>query len=445
MSRNIPTGRQYLASSVDNQNNYQDLSWIHASVDLIFSSSEYVIGKGEEPYFAEVISIGIDTSSSTDNHSSRGRGGGSGRSGFSLTENSFVSDSGTDPIIAAEIKGVIYYLLDTSQRYNLKGVILQVSTFSDTLKREFECVIDDHAVLDQTLRKLSRRLTYSFQSTNLMSFFQAVCLDSLFETKKVHMVLATDGQPNTGGSSQDIIKFIQQKIPEKMYRNFSMAIIGAGSIQASQGGGRGILGQGGRDSIGNSLFRLSENDKYINYSGLLTILSGGQPQSSSNSECNLNFLLEIMDLIKSSVYLPAFGNYQKLRETTVLYFDNIANYAQICKYKVVLDGGKMVELPDQVQKGLGQLTSVVFFIQLNQTWYLYTRKWQVSVHIDHPEQLDKSKYYIPTTDFDMLGDFYQVRMKSAPIMFNLTEQSCQVSVKIDPTNGFWCCRQIVRV
>lgn len=445
-------------------------TWIDESVNKIFESPDYFIGDGQIPFFAEEVDIGIDTSGSTGNQFSGGRGSRGG--GIDL----YVSKSGTDPIIAAEIKGVIYYLLEMTKVYNLEGVILRIFTFSDTLDRIGVCKLTNNQSLDPIIRNLSKMLIYQFSSTNLLSYLKEV-IEKVTD-KPVHMVLATDGQPNSGGNIDDVLAYIKS-ISDNAYEQLSMAIIGAGSIQSSVGGGRGIICRGSREPVSapppsqlsapppisvsipiesgtrhmsSGSFQLEDESTTCDIKAIQLMLFGKNAVSYiSGSECNIRFLLDMMDLVKNSAYLPSFGDYSKLRETASKYLltFNQPEAEDILNYRVLLDDGKQLDLPPLVNQTLKSNKWVIGFCAPARSWYLYSRKWQAAIEMVDQSLVDINSVYIVTnTDLDLehLDDFYIARLQRTVGPFSVDElekNKLEFKMSVD-YNGYWRCRQLIK-
>lgn len=385
--------------------------WINDSLQ----TTKYTIGHGEEKMWADIIAIGIDTSSSTNNTRSRSRHG----SDF------FQSESGTDPIIVAEIKGVIKYLSRISEKYDVSNTILQIFTFSNETKLSFECMLENNASLELVFSNLISKMSFDFGSTNLMSFLQHVCEDEILLSKKTHIVIATDGQPTVGGTVTEILAYIDC-IPENIYNNLTMALIGAGSIREAPGGGRGILSQGNRST--GSLFDLQDNEESsCKLEDLLSLITDGQ------SECNISFLLAIMNKMKKSVYLPAYGTFAELEETADKYLQAEMYTA---KFYTLLDNGNMVELPPNVQLGLTKYRGVLAFCPANSTWYLYTTQWQVAVIPSQP--LEPKEYEV--NDRVTIQDYVRVVYKRTPYGFMVN--GVNINISRDHV-GFWRCRKVL--
>lgn len=410
--------------------------WIHKSVNKIFEDPDYSIGEGVIPFFADEIDIGIDTSGSTGNQHGCGRGG--GRCGGNEL---YVSESGTDPIIAAEIKGVIYYLLELSKLYNLEGVVLRIYTFSDVLDQVCECQLTSNKSLDQIIRNMSRMLIYRFSGTNLMAYLKKVI--GRITDRPVHMVLATDGQPNIDGNVQDVLDYIKS-ISDQVYQQLSMAIIGAGSIQSADGGGRGIISRGSRGQTSGS-FQLTDESDLLDYSSIQILLFGNQ-STTNYSECNNRFLLDVMNLLRNSSYLPSFGNFSKLRETAVKYLSTFdqPESEDVLNYKVVLDGGKQIDLPPSVNRALKSNKYVIGYCEPAKSWYFYTRHWQVA--IDCQSLYLNRVYIVNKTDLDLehLDDYYVARLQSEVGPFIVHEPDNFTFKVLTDYSGYWRCRQILQ-
>lgn len=408
------------------------VDWINKSVEKMFQN--ITIGNGTLKSFCNIISVLIDTSGSTNNVNSgrciRGRGS---------VDNDFKAESGTDPIIAAEIKGVIHYLYEMSHVYNLKDVVLQIHTFSNDIEFVGELTIDSHENLAKLLQDLPNIMKYSFGGTNLLAGVKKVCEDELILKNNTHIVIASDGHPNVEAGPDQIISYLKG-LPEIVYQNLSVALIGAGSIQLSQGGGFGIRSSGSRST--GAIFVL--NDESFNMPLLCNNLFGSV--SKTITECNIGFLLEIMNIMKSSVYLPAFGDYSKLRETAREYFNDILTYKNNVLYKVVLDTGSPVVLPENIQYGLNNSHAVIGYSPVPKSWYLYTKKWQVALELD-------TNHSAPSVDIIFIPD---IKQKDFIITYDdeyslVLYQQGKISVtcpdhkfftSVD-SNGFWRCRQII--
>ena len=375
MSRSIRSCTNFI-----NETPVNPIEWIEKSVSECWST--LAVKTGDIPFFADVISILIDTSGSTNNVGT-GRGGCRRGQVVNDTIPTYKSESQTDPIIAAEIKGVIHYLYEMMEAYNLVGKIIQFYTFSSDLKFVGEFTVDSHQNFENLLKKLSGMLQYDFGGTNLMVGLQKICEDSLVKTKKTHIIVATDGHPNDGGGPDVITNYLKSLAPD-VYCNLTMALIGAGSIRLAQGGGTGFRSSGDRTSGAQFVFRTNDavttNDVLMfNMKDFCTLLFGG---TSSNSECNIEFLIQIMNIMKSSVYLPAFGDYSELHKTAKEYLtmkdDQEVQTKPKIVFKTVLDTCT-IALPDHINEILLTSGKVVAFNPAVNAWYLYTTKWQMSV------------------------------------------------------------------
>lgn len=400
--------------------------WLIKSVDSMFAGKQST--KGTTPFFADRVSVLIDTSGSTNNTGGR-TGGGRFRNGV------FKSESGTDPIISAEIKGTIHYILEMMSTYDLTNVVFQFYSFSSCVYLAGECVVDTHENLFEFLKKLVCTINYEFRDTNLMAGLNRVCGDELAQYKS-HIVIATDGQPNTGGDTSAILNFLKS-LPEIIYGNITMALIGAGSIQIAQGGGSGFRSTGGRNAT--SKFLISTVPDAMDINQFRTHLFG--PTGGGNSECNINFLVEIMNMMKSSAYLPAFGDYSELVKTAKDYFGNTQDHASLRNYKVVLENGSTL-LPVGVQVALKTNNVVIQYIN-NRGWYMFSKKWQLALVCNTPT-IDITKTYIPETLSFAEGDYLSVAGNDEKVSFAATYETTRVEFSVgQDENGFWRCRQVI--
>lgn len=429
-------------------NNTSANNWIQDSVDQIFKNGTACVGNGLIPFFANEIDVGIDTSGSTFNQHSGGRGG---RSGY---DNSYKSEeSGTDPIIVAEIKGVIYYLLEVSKLYNLEGVTLKIYEFSSGLYESESVKLTDNQSLDPVLRNLSKKLKLESGQTNLMSYLQKVLDDR--EIRKVHMIVATDGRPNIGGNVSDILSYLKS-IPENVYNQLTMTVIGAGSIQSASGGSRGVTCRcetNNGSTTRRTLYQVDDSPSEMDLSSLQLLLFGSKP--NTNSECNIGFLLEMMNLLKKSIYLPAFGDYSKLIEVANKYltsgeisgdmFSGDMFGSSVLNYKVVLDGGNQVDVPSLVNDNLKKYNSVIGYCLPVRSWYLYTRQWQVAIDLTS-QLVNTDQIYTNRTTLNLehYSDYYSARIGREIGPFRTVDrENLEFKILVDG-NGYWRCRQILQ-
>ena len=412
------------------------IEWIDNSIQKIFSPS-FKLNKGDKQSFASIITVLIDVSASTNNlHGSR-----RGSSRFTNSnidnpsDNEFKSESGTDPIIVAEIKGVIYYLCELATNYDLTGTILQIYTFSNILSLSGECEIDDYDSLSLFIQNISKILSYDFGSTNLMDPIKYICEDKMVIGKKTHIVLATDGQPNINGSTQDIIKYLQN-LPTNVYDNLTMAIIGAGSIQLSQGGGKGFRSIGNKHTQNQFAF---DND-FISMDNFCKLLFSSQ--SNSHSECNIRFLIDIMNILQSSCYLPSFGDYSSLKESAIKYLNSTDTFESNLQYKVLLDNS-VINLPQNIQTEIHNHKYIISYNQSASGWYLYNKFWQLS--LSPITEVDINTTY-EISELNHSQDLYYKSYDDIYMNSAEKEINCSDSTKFKVNTGadkLWRCRRII--
>lgn len=107
-------------------------------------------------------------------------------------------------------------------------------------------------------------------------------------------------------------------------------------------------------------------------------------------------------------------------------------------YCVNLNGTK-VPLGKSIQNALYTNPYVIGYVKENNTWYLYTREWQVAIGSDDTDLESTLLYYPNKEDFMDVGyGFTSFRTGSIAI---ITEQGHIFNVLVD-SSDYWRCREI---
>lgn len=288
---------------------------------------DYVDGdKPNAPWSNFVICL--DVSGSTNNMYS-GRGGGRSRrgSGYCLgPDNEPVSK--TPPIIVAEMKGIAITLALLANSFNVEANC-DLICFSTELTHS-NVRFDTSAAMHEYARNFQHHVTTEFGSTATKP-----ALEYAFADKRVQdtlLIIATDGQPTTGGTEKDILDFM-----DAIKRQFVVAearldlvVIGAGSIMETHGETSTMCTRTvGRSVRGNTY--------------------------ASGAECNLAFLHDLKQASTDvGVYLPACGEYEILIETMKRMIAEVVTGVQNIRWIVQLDGSCSY-LPDSVNQKLAKI------------------------------------------------------------------------------------------
>lgn len=268
------------------------------SINLVFENKHYM--KGTKKFFANSVFVLIDISKSTNN-----------------------IDNVNEPILCAEIKGTIYYILEMMEFYDLTNVLFQFYTFSDDVDFVCEYKVDTHEKLFNILKQLVYMIKYKFGNTNLISGLKKICNNKSILNKS-HIIIATDGQLNDKNNITTITNYIS-KLPDHIYKNITIAFIGAGNVEIDKNTYTGFRSFGGKNIGSTYIF-----PTYINPNNFKTHIMNApiieHDVETINSACNIGFFVKIMDILKSSVYLPAIDDYAKLVKTAKNYFDAMLDY-----------------------------------------------------------------------------------------------------------------------
>ena len=178
----------------------------------------------------------IDCSGSTDN--SRGGGRGTSRGGMDnqTTLSSPTEQPKTKIIAIAELEGVGTTIAELANKYNMTGTIIYLYSFGSSV---FNCILPNSQYKVTTnenlqielLNILDTLIVYEGGGTALLPALQKVF--SMCKQQSM-LVIATDGQPNTGGSVEEVCTYMKQELQKDNCPITCVIAIGAGSIQENQ-------------------------------------------------------------------------------------------------------------------------------------------------------------------------------------------------------------------
>lgn len=162
----------------------------------------------------------------------------------------YASPTGTDPIIAAEYKCFVWYLVFFSKVFNMVGMKISFYTFSNSWRHISTHTIEDAESFKKWIFSLPANVTYDFGGTDLAAFTNHAFDGERLETddkgkvKKVNVVIMSDGQPNDKALANRSI----DRLTKQQRENYVLSFIGAGSIrlEAENFGGRGFITRGDR-------------------------------------------------------------------------------------------------------------------------------------------------------------------------------------------------------
>jgi hypothetical protein len=428
------------------------VQWIHDSCDMVFKDPRFRdVASGTKKPHSNSLIIGIDVSASTRNSDQIYRNEDRGDRGYSNVEDEakreqkliplkpegfkkgpYASETGTDPVIAAELKCVLWYLIDYSKKYDVVGLEVTIVTFSSTSKLIGNSKITSGKSFVQMLKSISRAIFYDFELTDMLPLISYIFGPYISEQEgNIHVLIASDGMPNDINGVTSFLK----SLPESITSRTSMAVIGAGSVRVEIPSFRGCGFTSKRDYTTNGVdFNsvLLETDKSLlpsiqsptSLSGMVEELfldsesedkSKISPSSDvitrsnnlsrdemsrhfSYSSCNIEFLLDIITSTSIGVYIPAYGYYVESLKTIGVYFDMLDestnNRDIIYSYKSKLDVG-LVDVPRKVNLMLnsGDVRVIAFIGGTVNKWYIYTREWQAAVKHSSGQILSKSEVY----------------------------------------------------
>ena len=307
----------------------------------------------------------IDCSGSTDN--SRGGGRGTSRGGMDnqTTLSSPTEQPKTKIIAIAELEGVGTTIAELANKYNMTGTIIYLYSFGSSV---FNCILPNSQYKVTTnenlqielLNILDTLIVYEGGGTALLPALQKVF--SMCKQQSM-LVIATDGQPNTGGSVEEVCTYMKQELQKDNCPITCVIAIGAGSIQENQ-----------HMFVGNRASHVfSQNDSMEERDIIRKTIAG---MNDCMRECNNLFLLRLAELAKEGVYCPACTDYSELSTTLQEYF----NGTHIAKYKTVLDNNRFGDLPQFVNDTFSTMPEIkAVIVHTPFGYYFITRDRQISV------------------------------------------------------------------
>lgn len=273
--------------------------------------------KKEKCPWEKFISI-IDESGSTNNTSSRiGSRFRNRRQSIDddIDEVTQVNDTNevkTKIIYIAEEEALSHIFVELSNKYDMTGVILVLTSFSTTCDPEVVRVLKSSIELYDMANQIDSLLTKQFGSTDLTLALKTTITDY---TKDTLLILASDGRPD---NCITVLSTFDECIKnfDKNNKKIDMFCIGAGSIQESVNGSNNYVSRRGNNNLNNT------NDMLIS-----------RIKSSSGAECDQEFLQSLTEKANTGGYAGAFCDYSQL----MIGFNNFLN--NLKRWKVGLDTG----------------------------------------------------------------------------------------------------------
>ena len=402
-----------------------------------------------KPKFSpQQLVIILDNSGSTNN-----KHGGSRRGNQQFESDPNVEpQSPTPEIIIAECEGVCILLLEYMRAYDMTGTTIHLIPFSSlysVLKFTIESNID---LYQKLITQIDILFNYEQGGTNLLSPINYVSDKILSETLHTHIILATDGQPE---SKQEVLNVLNN-----IKSNFSIFVIGAGSIQESIGSktrscANGIVNPRDHQSdtvqlnpllLSLTLVQLTDSKlmrTIISKPDLMKLTEPPVRANTSGLECDIEYLEQIAyaKTAKFGFYAGAFGDYSVLKGAVGEWLEAHLHTNKKVIYRVVLDNGICAPLPSTVSDALALHSAVLIKTQYG--YYLITSYWQIAIDSSKTPNIPDFLECDPVNpimqmDYGILKDVKPQR----DLIINLGSMSATPLLDSD---GFYRIRQISKI
>jgi len=373
---------------------------------------------GKKKFFANNISVLIDVSGSTK------------------------EEKNGEQIIISEVKGVICAIYQIMEKYDLTNCNFDFIVFGSYAKKIWNFVGKSNEEISEELLNLPEYIKYMFSLTNLKEALSLV-IDDMKD--KTHIIIAIDGNPNGGGSCEEIIEYMEE-IPEEKHKLITMNVIGFGEINDWSGG---------NDSFVSTMVKEKEIAKYFvnNNKETSENLHQLKAKYSNENDCNMGFLLELIGEISVASYCPFISSddgMKVLKNNLDMFFENTNKTLQekpkiiqkevlpAQKYKIHLDN-LVIDMQDNIANILQEKKSAIAYISGARNWYFYTEQWQVAVTGGAVGKLDSNKIYNCNEPliYKSYSDTYI--LKDATDILTTTGET--IKPLLD-TNGYWRCRKV---
>jgi hypothetical protein len=260
------------------------------------------------PNFKKIVIL-IDTSGSTNNTGgSRGCSSRGGYSSVDTTNTPSETISETKIILLAELEGTAHVLFLLAQKYNLNGILLIILTFDSTVNKYTNTLtLTSSDELVNIANSLPAYVGGMFSSTATDRALKTAMLDNEISPtfEDTYLILSTDGQPNDKPNTLAVMNDVVAQY-SLVKKNITLISIGAGSIQQSATGSAG---------------------RYCTRHGDQTEFRANLPSTSSYSECDNGFLINLVSSVGEGCYLPSFKDYSVLKQT----FNDFLNHTNVAQ------------------------------------------------------------------------------------------------------------------
>jgi hypothetical protein len=241
----------------------------------------------------------------------------------------------TKIIAIAELEGICTTLAILAASYNMIGVTLSIVSFDQTYYESLFGVytIRNNATFQtEFLDQLAKNSAYrGIGCTALLPTLRSSVDYINTRNEKTLLIIATDGQPNEGGNTPEIIAYLDPILKDDRTLIPFIFTIGAGSIDI-----------GTSACNGNKRFEICS--RYTK-----DIASMQRASSVVRGECNNLFLIEITSLSEHGLYCPACTDYSELTQAVTEFVNDVTPLLKF--YKTVLsDSGVLGNLPVEVTR-----------------------------------------------------------------------------------------------
>ena len=315
----------------------------------------------------------VDVSGSTNNtHGSR-RGQSRGTDSHTSIESEEKTKDilpKTKIIILAELEGISHMFCSLMLSFNLDGVKVIIRSFGNAVYDCVDFTITSHQEFyDDIIRNLDTFIKYDGGSTALKPALETIGETSL----STLLVIATDGQPNLGGNSSDVLAYMKPILTDPDSSITSVITIGAGSIQNCT--------EGLRRTSSDRFVVMTRDDGVFDE---VVAFFHERPSVAGNTECNNLFLIELSGASKCGMYCPACTDYSELltamNDYLTKYIQKIQNdEEQHEDYYTVLDDGSHSRLPSSVKLAFENGDKAIIIKNAHYGYYLVTRDRQFAV------------------------------------------------------------------